>query len=270
MPLPRVSKIERIPVAPEDAPDWKETLGLQDPYGMGPAEPWLRIDQSRFPKPDCLERLHDGQWVDAEEGVWRIHAYLQPDRAIVSQNQTRLLEFRPDGSRRTLWEGPRLVERSGGALWGDNWMFAACALPDGRWVAALPSIDDPERDEQTWVQRLVLFDADNREIASLTAPERTDTAVKKGHSRRFMVRRIHPACDGQVVVLASVEVLAVGVYESELKFIGKTTMPRLGGGVWIDGKEVLVSTSLADQKINWRRLEGIQALWDKRRPAETP
>ncbi|MCA9564512.1 MAG: hypothetical protein KC561_13540 [Myxococcales bacterium] len=264
MPLPRVPKIEKTPVPPESAPDWKETLKIQDPYSLGPAESWLRVHQARVPTPDHLELNVAGEWVAQEQGVWRIHQWLSPDCAVVSQDQSRLLLINRNGERTVVWEGPRLLETVGGGIWGDNWMFAAGALPDGRWVAALPATEESDRDERTWRQKLVLMSADNVPLASLLTPERSDSAVAKRQARRFMTRVIYPACGGRVIVLNDTDVLAVGVYQDRLEFIGKTVMPRLGGGVRVDGTDVLVSTSLADSKVSWFRLEQLDDLWKKK------
>ena len=257
MPLPRVPKITRTRL--DEGPPREVTYGVQDPFGLGPKDPWLRVQHQSGPKPKLLQRLDAGEWSDIGEGMFRIHAWRSETCAIVSQDQRRLFNLERDGSQTTLWEGDVLVEIQGG-IWADNWMFAAAVLPDGSSLLILPS--DTVEDPHTAARFLVLMDEDGEEIHRLELPERTDSAVKRGDPRRFLARSIHVGCKGRVAVIENTDLLAVGIYNHHIDWIGKTTT---GGAVHGNGREVLVSTSLANQKFHWSRLEGLEELWERKR-----
>lgn len=265
MTFPRVPKIEKTEVdwAPEVLFPAESTP--PDPFGLGPSDPWLAIDR-RFPEPDHLVRT-EASGADREhgDGPWRIHAYRSPSTAIVSHDQTRLLELDRDGTERDLWRGPRLRLIYGGAVWGGNWMFGAVPLPDGRMVIKTPDPSDTDGGPESWPVQVTLLDADGDPVDSIAMPLRSPRAAKRtGLPRRFTASAIAPACEGRVIVLTETEILAVGVYEDHLAFVGKGTMPRNGGGTRSDGTDVRVSNDLSGVTYRWFRLDGLDELWAKK------
>lgn len=264
MTFPRVPKIEKI-----EEESWKpdEPFGalVRDALGLGPTTPWLRLE-NRFPEPDRLHRTDDaGDEHDMGDGPWRVHAYLSADVAVVSHDQVRLYELHRDGTERDLWTGPRIQLSHGGARWGGNWMFSASPLPDGRLVIRTPDVDDPDGDPHGWPLQVSLLDASRRIVASLTMPLRSPSAAKKKYlPRRFTAAQMDIACGGRVLVLEETEILAVGIYDDRLAFIGKGTMPRSGGGLYSDGELVRVSNDLSGVTYRYFRLEGLLELWQKK------
>lgn len=268
MALPRVPKIEKEKVDPSRFPSDK-VMQLCPPWEKTPSMEWLRCDTSDDDDLDQIEVLDGDTWRPVCSGDVSLCGYRDANRALIAREMNRMEMVDRQGQVvSTVWQGPALRQLMNphGGTWGGNWMFSACRLPNGRWIAVHPRTDIPG-DRDTWPMQLVLMSKDDTPIGSLVCPDRP--AVPFGDTwkpTRFTIGNVVVGLEGRVVVGDHKgDLLAAGIHGDHLAWIGKGTVPR-NGYLRSDGNDVFSSSDCSDDRMRWTRLSNLNELWEQSKP----